>query len=314
MLFKGGVASEPGQEKRGILYDFPLADKPIICKLLYNPNKPADACLSIDYFRHPVGNNESDVRFHPSLESLGQGKSPEREHYWRLVNQLSALKKEGQNNSEEFKSIMEEKQRFESRRGGYLFFVEPNSADVRALKIGPMVFNRLFGKKKTEHRPEVVSIQEEMREEGLTPWLSGNLDENKTGWIRIYKTGQKLATEYHMEVCVTKEVQTVNGKKVTMTVPTEFDLHETILSWIADESKIDFSRIPNPLDVEKKNAWTYDESQAFVDSAGTLAGVPERFLKNNTQASGSERVTSTSYAARGQAEYVPAEGEEEIAF
>jgi len=259
----------PGRESR-FVFAIPTEDKAIVCKLLFDP-RGKQSYIPVDYYNHQIGpNKETDTRSHPSRKSLGLGDSPENDAYWDYAKQLSVLRKEGKGETPEAKKLEKLKDMFYARQKGWLYFVTPGSATIYALKITKAVINSLFGKDATQYRPEVKSILKEMGSNNMSPYDISS----KVGWLKLYKTGQKLATEYHVEVAETTIQVDHNGRKIPAKQPFEADVHEKIKN-----SDVTLDDFPDPVKFEIEQCWSLEESQAFVDSAGTV--VPERCLKKN---------------------------------
>jgi hypothetical protein len=272
----------PGRESR-LIFEIPGPDKPLVCKCLFDP-RGKQSFIPIAYFPHLLGPNpETDTRYHPSRKSLDLGDSPENDRYWELAHELKRLREAGRKESAEYQRLSELKKTFNSKDKGWLFIVEPNSATIRAVKIGAAIINRLFGKEKTYHRPEVKSIIKEMKTKGLSPYDM----RNNEGWIKIYKTGAKLATEYFVEL-VDHEIQVEHGGKTIPTrVPTELQVHEKIQA-----SDLVLSDFPDPVKFECESVWTLEESQAFVESEGKE--IPERCFKKKGDGGGSQEAGAAS--------------------
>ena len=274
--------TEPSQKIGNIEFSIPEGqDKAILCKLVKDVFT-GQSCVKYDYFKHKIGGSEQDTRNHACRESLGLGASPEKEFYWDCIGKLKELKELGVTKDDpQYKAVLETKKFFQPKNGGYLFYIEPNSAKFKALKVGPMVFNRLFGREATEWSAAVPSLLTQMKAEGQSPYLTNNPEKNKEGWIKIWRTGKKLATEYHLEPAKIAVQIEHNGKPVTIYDYAKFDLHESINKILSGELELDESTFPNVLEYERKNAWTLDEAENFVEHEGALEGTPERFLKTS---------------------------------
>ena len=90
--------------------------------------------------------------------------------------------------------------------------------EIKALAVGPAVFNRIFGKDAKDNRPAIPSLFKEMSAKGLNPFLDKDPEVNKIGWVKLYKTGEGMATEYHIVPCSTSESKIVDGEELTKTV------------------------------------------------------------------------------------------------
>lgn len=287
--------SEPGNRTSDILFDFPTADKPLICKLLRDPFT-GESCVKLDYHKHMVGNTDKDTRRHVSRDSLGLGKSPETDYFWELISQLKELKDQGKKDTDEYKEVVRIKKFFTPSSRGYLYFVQPNSSKITALPVGPMVFNRLFGRKATDWAGAIPSLIKEMQAKNLTPYLDRDKTVNSKGWIKIWRTGEGLATQYHMELCTVPKEVVIEGETVTVHAPETLTLHSDLQAIADGEKELDMSTFPDVRAFEKNQVWSLEESEALVAHDGSLAGTPERLLKTDAGTDvDSTSVNSTNY-------------------
>lgn len=269
----------PGRDSRFIL-KIPGPDKPLICKVIPDPRNGNGRAWyrSLRQFQYLIGpNRDTDTRNKVCMSFFGE-RSPENDFYWECRKKLSELKKLGKGNSVDAQKLevyAGEKGLFKPKEGGWLLVIEPESPIVKAVRVPITVIQLLTGKDATEHKPAIPSLIKSMASEGVSPF-DIKQQKPKIGWIKIYKTGEKLATRYHVEP-VKHDVPVVqNGKTYNVKDYTELNVHEKILS-----GRLVVGDLPDIVDFESKQAWTLDECEAYVASLGTA--VPERFLKRTRQ-------------------------------
>ena len=275
-----GEVAEPDGNTSDITFAFPGPDKPLIMKLVKDPFT-GKSCVKIDSFKHMIGNTDKDTRNHPCRDSLGLGSSPEKDYFWELISKLKTLREEGKKDTEEYEAVIALKKKFSPRAGGYVLYVEPGSPKIKALKVGPMFFNRLFGRKKTDWSAEVPSLVKQLSAKNKSAYLDVDNEVNKTGWIKTWRTGERLATEYHNEPCTVEVEKVIEGEEVTVTKYIEYNLNDEIKAILAGEKELDLTAVPDVIEFEKKQAWTLEESQILVDADGALEGTPEKLLKKD---------------------------------
>jgi hypothetical protein len=274
----------PGRNVQ-IVTKVPGADKPIVAKFLYVPSEyygdGNSSYWPANYFTHLIGPNpQTDSRKHVCQKLLGSKNSPEYDAYAKYSNAYYGLERAGEGNTAEalrLKSLMKS---LKPSKGGYLFFVEPNDPTIKALKMSADLVNKLIGRKGNEKIKTIVGVIDRMHKDGLRPYdVTSN-----SGWVKIFKTGEKLSTEYHMEpYTVVVEEETKTGKKIKTHVDGEASVHPKVYDPSTDSSEIQLSDFPNPAEFERKFSFTYDEAVSFVESAATA--VPSRFLKNTSDVS-----------------------------
>lgn len=253
-------------------------ENPIIFKIVKNPHSGGKAYEQFEYFTHMEGPDQKDTRSHVSLASVSDQKSPEKERFFELCEQLKAMRESGLEGSKEYDIIFNKRKKFYTKERSYILIVEPNSPKIKALHIGKAAHNAIFGKPATKNRPAVVGVSEGMRKKGLSPMLLADQEKNKKGWLKLYKTGEGLSTEYHVEVVSTREKRVIDGEEVDVTKITELDVHKDITTLLTGEKELNLKEIPNPREFEKSRAWTYEESVKFVQEEGSITGVPARIL------------------------------------
>jgi len=284
-LFGGNTNySKPNENNSNFIFQIPGPDKPLIVKFLGDP-RTRSRFVAMRYYPHSLGPLPTDKRSHPSLRALGVLKDdPEFNVY------QSCLKRAKEETDTDIQKALRAKaELFKPKEGGWIHVIEPNSSEIKCLKIGKDVINQLFGRKAYGDKvPEIKSL--------LASWASEGYDvyniENNEGWVKIYKTGEGMSTRYVLELDQIEEmrVDEKTGKKFKMTVVCSHEVHEKIRT--SDVSLEDF---PDPIALETKNAFTEEETIKFVESEGTL--VPERFFKKKSSGSAStsnEEVQQTS--------------------
>lgn len=269
----GAAPEAPNKGKSNITFSFPGKDNPLIVKLVCDPtyDNGNKVYRPARYFTHPVGTKATDKRRHICNTFFGAKTSPENDAYWEAKKALSALKKEGKYESAEGKRQKMLVDTFKPANKGYVMYVQPGDPMLRALIVPQTIIDLLMGRKADDYNEEVVSIVATMQAKGLSPFdLSA-----KTGWLKLYKTGEGINTRYHAEpALVEAEDETKDGRKIKYMADLEASVNPHILE------DFDISEVPDVVKFEKSRAWTVEESQAFVKALGTIEGVPQRFLKS----------------------------------
>lgn len=278
-----GVDAPVSEGKANILFAIPRDESnALIVKFIADPRSGGKPIVVLDSYGHYVGDSESDKRYHPCRKSLlgNNEESPENDALQNAITTMTAIKKQAnqQGDTTEYKKSPEfVKQRaiadlFRKRKTGYVYAVKPNSDEIFAIKLGPAMLNRLQGVDETPYRKGVASVIKEMEALGKTPFVIGDAEKNKIGWVKIWKTGEKLSTEYHIEPAMLDQVVEINGKKMRVQDDQEFELGKKIA-----ESDLTLDDFVDFVEYEiKQNMWTLEESREFVESAGTK--VPERVI------------------------------------
>lgn len=281
---EGAAAEKPGEASSFVTKIPTGKDKALVMKFVRDPRRK-QPYTALTFYKHMVGDGDKDTRYHPCRKSLGEAVSPELDRREELIAQLSAIKKEalaaGANAAEgkwretaQWAQIKEELDQLKEKRGGHILFVEPNSDKVQSLKIGASIINRIFGRKGNDFVKTIPSLLEEMQKKGKSPFISNDPAMNKFGWVKVWRTGEGIATEYFVEPATVEQVKEIEGQQATITTDQEFQIHPRILS-----SDLTLDDIPDCIEYERRFMWTLEESQEFVASNGLK--VPERFLKGN---------------------------------
>ena len=265
-----GQVSEATETIQKVVTAIPTAEDPLILKFIYTPQRKSHVPLLS--WRFKFGPNESDVAYRPDSMSLGASSSPERDMMNKIRMTMSTLKKEGKRDTEEYDKYLTLNKIFSPKEGGYVYFVKPDDANIYALRVGKAVLNRLFGKEATQYRPAIKSLNDELKRKGLCPYLTGDPKKDTQGWIKVWKTGEGIGTEYHLEVDAYEDTIEVDGEMVTTTKSKKYSVHEKIA-----QGQITLADYPDALMYERDREWTPEESLKFVETKGSY--VPERVLE-----------------------------------
>ena len=276
--------TKPTETNSKFVTRIPGPEKPMVFKLLGDP-RSRQAYIPMEYYSHMIGPDpEKHVRQHPSLKSLGVTSSaPENDAYWEAVKKISSLRKSGENKTPDGEKEERKQQallkKYRAQERGWFFYYEPNSSEIRSVRLPKDVINQLFGKAATEHRPEVPSLLKELGKSNISPYDT----QSNIGWLTLYKTGEGLGTKYTVALASSVSEVELHGKKFKRDEPTEYAVSQKIKS-----SDVTLEDFPDPVAHEKQYAMTLEETVTFVNSQGTV--VPERMLKkmNNDEALESE--------------------------
>ena len=247
----------------------------LIFKLLGDP-RGAQHFIPMDYYRHQVGPNpEKDVRLRPSLKSLKLTQSaPENELYWSIVKQLGDLKKEGvPYDSDKPRALRAQKELYNAQVKGWFYLVQPGSPEIKPYLFPKTIINMLFGGREVDASGdvrEVPSLLKKLQVDGYSPY---DIDNDKC-WLQLTKTGTGKGTRYFLEM-VTQDTKIVHeGREVKITEPKEFPVHARLKN-----GEVTLEDFPDPIEFEKKYAFSEQETIAFIESSGTA--IPERFQKRS---------------------------------
>lgn len=262
----------PGKDTK-ILSSVPGQEKPLICKLLSDP-RSGSAYVAMGYYGYQVGPDpKKHSRKRPSLASLKKlAADPEKEEFWAIHNKIKELKKTHNEKHPAVVALDTQKKLFSAQECGWFFFVEPNSDTIKCVKLPPDAINQLFGKEASAYKPAYVSILDTAAKKGQSPY-----DLTKeTGWLKMYKTGEGLGTRYHitLDTAEVERKDAATGEMFTTPMARSHTIHTRLVT-----EGVDLSEYPNPLEFEARNAFTVDETNAFIASVGTA--IPERFFPNN---------------------------------
>ena len=270
-----GDLKRPGKDTK-IVSGFPAQEKPLIVKLLRDP-RSGGTFVQMGYYGYNVGPDpKKHSRSRPSLQSMKKlAADPEKEAFWAIHNQIKELKKTHNENHPDVVALEAKKKLFSARDCGWFYFIEPNSDVIKAIKFPPDAINMLFGKEATKYRPAYVSVLDTLAKQGRSPYDLNN----ETGWLKLYKTGEGLATRYFVGLDAQQtEVVDANGDVSTKTAANKYAIHSRLLTEGAE-----LSEYPNPIEFEARSAFTLDETITYVDSNGTK--IPERFYPGNSTSS-----------------------------
>lgn len=269
----------PGNDSRFVL-KIPGPDRPLICKILPDPGYGSGKSWyrPLKQFSHMVGPNpDTDTRQHVCQSFFGLS-SPENDAYWEYKKAAADLKKQGKGNSIEYSKLEALTKKFQPKNGGWLLIIEPESPVIKAVRVPVSVLDLLNGKEKTEYKPAIPSLIKQMAADGVSPFDIVQ-QKPKQGWIKIYKTGEGLATRYFVEAVTVNLTVEKDGRKFSATDYQELNVHAKILA-----GELTRADLPDVVNFEKKFAFTPEESATYVKSQGTA--VPQRFLKAAQPANG----------------------------
>lgn len=270
----------------GITFKIGGPDQPLILKLLPDP-KTGKAYVPMTSYPYQVGPNEkTDSRTRPSLQALGlTEKDPENNKKWEYIKQLSNLKKSGvSKNDPRFKTIQKAMDLYKEKESGYFYYIEPNSETIKCLKAGKMVINALFGREGKENIKAVPSLLKALAAVGKSPYKTDHQD----CWLKIWKTGEGLGTEYHVVRLEEYVVKVVDGETYSKKVPVSLKVSDKFLKGL-----LDLSDFPDPLAFEAKGAFTLAETEEFIATDGVV--IPERFMKKRQGGGEADLATDNVY-------------------
>lgn len=273
-----------GGKNSNLTLKVPGPDNPLIIKLV--PTLKGLLYQPVEYYKYQVGPNpQTDSRSRPSAASLGLAdKDIENEEFWKNVKELSALKKAGMTKeAPQFKAIQQIVKMYEPSKGGWLYYYEPDSPTIKALKLNPSMINTLFGRKGEGQIKDIPSIVDAIHKRGMSPYKPSNTK----CWLKIYKTGEKLATEYHVELFTTTEHDSEGNetkKNVERPVHAKFLDAKTVLTT---------EDYPDTLSFDQAQLFTDDETKEFIKTNGIVT--PERFNRKarNTDEASTDVSTTT---------------------
>ena len=270
---------ETNEGKKGdqnFIFDIPRGEEnALVFKLLQMEEFNGAIIKEIEYFQHRIGTKPEDIRSHVSSKSVGLGDSPEEDFMWEVRKSMKKLKDAGQKESPEYEKLKQLNFFFSPKSKFYALILQPNSSQPKVVQFGQQVVNQLIGKEATEMKQAIPSLVENMKKRGLSPVVQKKLDANKVGWLKLWKTGEKLGTEYHLKIAQT---EVTDGFDTTLKMQ-EFTLSDEIISALKGEKAFDKSKVPGILEMLKKGAWIREESDKLVKERGGLTGTPDRCLK-----------------------------------
>jgi hypothetical protein len=260
-----------------ILNKIPGADAPLICKLVpdvLDPKLATSGRLSPYYafteHTHIIGVNnrtgEPLYRGHTCQKTMGNKHCAECDAYYEIMDKLK-LAGEGTPEGKKLKALTK---LFKPAEKAWVYFVTPEGNTVKSLRLPKDLINKLWGKPKTKYRDAVPSLIDAMRQDGMNPFDLNS----KTGWIKIYKTGEGFGTNYFVEVATREEVEMENGRAIgKRTRYVEAEVSEFIRKSYPRSDLTDCRKI------QAASAFTPEESVAFAQTAVT----PDRILEAANQ-------------------------------
>ena len=247
---------------------------PLICKILRHPTFKNDAgenifAVPVRYWPYRLGPNDSDIRFRPCRESLNLGQSVEYEYYKGLYKQLDELKAAGKKDSNEFKALEALIKKVKPKYFYYYLYVVPGNSTVKALKASMSIHNQIAGRTENQFVSGIPSVFTAAIKKGMNISLTPDPEKNSTGWMKIYKTGEKMATRYFVEIDTKKEYKNFDGQSAEVTIVNKHPA--------PDLEAIKNGAWPDIFKFEKEHVWSEEECQAAVDSG--FSKIPNRILE-----------------------------------
>ena len=295
-IFGGSLEGPTNYDKRYISSIPPLEKGPIIAKLMpVIVDGKRKQYISVVEFPHCTGEGEKDKGRHACQQTFDRTlSSPEMDHYKKLKINMEALKKEkyaaknAKNTAEEgkienkIKKLDFEMKKFKPRFSGWFNFVEPGSDTIKSIKFPPSMINILNGAKETHFRAAIPSLQEKLVKRGYSAFLTAKANDNSLYWLKIYKTGEGIATKYFIDI---DQNEVANDDGSTTTKPVKHPLGQGIEKLLMGKSKMNPSDLPDPIsEVEERfNKFSHEEAERFVELGGGLNATPANFLKQENR-------------------------------
>lgn len=249
-----GVAS-------AVINTVPGPDSPLIFKIVAQkrPSGTYEGYWRVTHHTHLVGDldptNKKNYRSHLCQKTLGR-ECPECDKYWNNYKEMKELEKVGKKGTPEYNRLESQNKVLRPSDKGWVFVVLPDQPTVKAIKLPRSVLDQLWGKAATKFRPAIESIINKMVADGADPY---NL-QSETGWIKVWKVGEGIGTQYHVEPATTVADVTMAGGKVgKATVPVELKVHDRIGSLTTKD-------LPNLGKMEEKNIWSEEDSKFFSEN------------------------------------------------
>ncbi len=244
----------------------PDAANPLICKLVPNPLRSKEIYYQVDFFKHMIGpDQQKDNRYHLSRKMLGE-RAPEAERYWEVKGLLSKLEETGKKDTEEYRKLDFERKQFNSTSRYWILVLPVGEVKPKALDLTYKPIVKLFGAPAKGQNPAIQGLVEAMRAKGRDPLSL----KNDRGWLKIWRTGKGLETEWHIQEAVVEVTE--NGEDVTKPFRKAVDqgVFKLTKADIVDVTKLD--QTPEKL-------WSEAECEAFVKSLGSE--IPARCMKKS---------------------------------
>jgi hypothetical protein len=256
-----------------ITFEVPGPDKPLVFKIVPDPRFMGGKMLfrPVVLYPYSVGPTNKDKRFRTCLSFFGE-TAPEKEVYDTAKKNLDVLNKSGQGNSDEAKKLAATVALFKPTFAYYVLYIEPNSPDIKAIKLKKSAIECVTGREANQYQPALPDLRKQMAADGVLPNDLFNPKSNSKGWLKLWKEGVELATRYHIVPLKDKTSTVIDGKTYYMDDYIELPVHERIA-----KKQFQIEDFPNVLEFEEKSRWTLNEVERFIESSGTE--VPERFYK-----------------------------------
>lgn len=257
-----GNASRPGFKSNIITS---IDAEPTIVRLCRNPVIKQEA-VEVFYFEYKLGKN---TYTRPCRNSLGVGPNPTLEKYKELLKIRDELKSAGKADTETYKENEALLKLFKPKKKYYLFGFEPGETTLKAIKVSPLIIDQIWGYKGNQYKKAVPSLKDTIAKKGIPIFMVGDKDKNDIGWVKMWRTGEKLGTSYHISLHTKTVQKEVDGMIIDVPVPVKIEIPDSLY-----ETGIDTSNVPDVVEFEKKYAWSLEEEQLFVKNLGQF--VPQR--------------------------------------
>lgn len=269
------TASDPfnvqqvGQEGSKLVFKVPEGkDKALVVKFLVDP-RTGKSYIPVKHYPHMVG---PDPQFH-TRSHLAQEDDIELTARISYYKELKKLRETGSTDAARMQKLTKLVEKCKDKESAWFFIVEPGSSTIKAIKLGVSVINQIFGRTYKDKEP-IPSLLKQVSQKGISPYDFKTANA-QMGWFKIYSTGKGLGKKYHVELAEDVIVKEVDGEKFSKTQPAKFEFDQKF-----KDMKLTLEDFPDPLAMEKKQAFTMAETEAFINSEYTL--VPERFLTRNS--------------------------------
>ena len=247
----------------------PKSGEALYGKFLIIPDGTKRPFIPAPYHEFMIGNDpQKDVRSHFCRKMLGE-ECPQDEEFWKQMKIRKALKDQGKEGSAEYKKADAIIKANKIGTGGLLLFVEKGSPTVKILFLKEKMLGVLFGVKEDTYRkkPAVEGLLQRMKAEGMNPY---NLKDPK-GWLKIWKTGTGLDTQFYAEVESETVEAEINGKIRKVKQEVERPVSEALIA------NLKAGKFPNIIEVisDEHEMWTNEECAQYVQDMT----VPTRFKR-----------------------------------
>jgi hypothetical protein len=240
--------------------------QPNIVKLTVDPRRPKESYYRVMMHKHMVGSNQrNDNRLHLCQKQFGR-ECPECEEFWKAAKKCKEMRLKGDDKSPEFEKMKNRRDKFRQSERFWVMVVTPDSDRPRALLLVKEAIDRLFGVEAKFDKPAQAGLVYTMKDKGRSPF---NLKSDK-GWLKIFRSGEPPKVSYNISEHFV-EMEDGSMRPATMAVSSK--LFETKIKDIPDLSK-----------QNENQAWTMEESLAFVKGNAEVEAIPDRLKRRSNQA------------------------------